>query len=89
MRIQILGDPNLIVNWMNGKWKINNQKFRMMVQEMQNVLDKTGIRPMGDHLDMFHHIHRGWNQEADHPTHVAREKRGDLELLHHRSKNSD
>ena len=31
MRIQIMGDSNLIVNWMNGKWKINNQKFRMMV----------------------------------------------------------
>ena len=32
MRIQILGDANLIVNWMNGKWKINNQKVKMMVQ---------------------------------------------------------
>ena len=31
MRIQILGDTNLIVNRVNGKWKINNQKFRMMV----------------------------------------------------------
>ena len=28
MRIQILGDWNLIVNWMNGKWKINNQNSR-------------------------------------------------------------
>ena len=25
MRIQIMGGSNLIVNWMNGKWKINNQ----------------------------------------------------------------
>ena len=32
-------DPNLIVNWMNGKWKINNQKFRMMVQKTQNMMD--------------------------------------------------
>ena len=74
MRIQILGDSNLIVNWMNGKWKINNQKFRAMVQKTQNKLDKTDIRPMGDHLDMFQHIYREWNQEADHLTHVAREK---------------
>ena len=29
---------------------------------------------MGDHLDMFQHVYREWNQEADHPTHVAREK---------------
>ena len=74
MRIQILGDSNLIVNWMNGKWKINNQKFKMMVQKTQNTMDKTDIRPMGDHLDMFQHIYRNWNQEADRLTHVAREK---------------
>ena len=30
--------------------------------------------PMGDHLDMFQHTHRDWDQEADHLTHVAREK---------------
>ena len=58
MRIQIWGDPNLIVNWINGKWKINNRKFRTMVQKTQNMLDKTDIRPMGDHLDMFEHVYR-------------------------------
>ena len=72
MRIQIMGDSNLIVNWMNGKWKINNQKFKMMIQTTQNTMDKTDIRPMGDHLDMFHHIYREWNQEADRFSHVAR-----------------
>ena len=69
-----MGDSNLIVNWMNGKWKINNQKFKMMIQKTQNTMDKTDIRPMGDHLDMFHHIYREWNQEADRLTNVAREK---------------
>ena len=69
MRIQILGDSNLLVNWMNGKWKINNQKVRMMVQKTQNTLDKTDIRPMGDHFDMFQHIY----MEADRLTHMARE----------------
>ena len=34
----------MIVNWINGKWKINNQKFRKMVQRTQNTLDKTGLR---------------------------------------------
>ena len=69
MRIQILGDSNLIVNWMNGKWKINNQEFRMMVQKTENMLDKTDIRPKREHLDMSQHIYRD-----DHLTHVAREK---------------
>ena len=44
------------------------------VQETQKTLDKTEIRPMGDHLDMLQHIYRDWNQEADQLTHVAREK---------------
>ena len=74
MRIQIIGDSNLIVNWMNGRWKINNQKFRRMIQKTQNILDKVDIRPMADHLDMFQHVYREWNQEADRLTHVAREK---------------
>ena len=38
------------------------------------MLDRTDIRPMGDHLDMFQHVYREWNQEADRLTHVAREK---------------
>ena len=74
MRIHLLGDSNLIVNWMNSKWKINNQKFRAMVQKTRNIMDKTDMRPMGDHLDMFQHISRDWNQEADRVSHVAREK---------------
>ena len=47
LRVQILGDSNLVVNWLDGKKKINNQKVRMMVQRTQNVLDRTDIRPMG------------------------------------------
>ena len=44
MRIQILGDPNLIVNWMNGRLKINNQKFREEIQKIQKMLDKMDLR---------------------------------------------
>ena len=53
MRIQILGDSNLIVNWMNKDTEDQQTKFSMMVQKTQNMLDKTNIRLMGDHLDMF------------------------------------
>ncbi len=35
MRIQILGDSSLIVNWMIGKWKIKSSKFRTMVKKMK------------------------------------------------------
>ena len=27
MRVQIMGDSNLVVNWLNGKSKINDEKF--------------------------------------------------------------
>ena len=37
-RVQIVGDSNLVVNWVNGRWKINNQTF---------------VRPMSDHMDLF------------------------------------
>ena len=59
------------------------------MQKAQNKLDRTDIRPMGDHLDMFQHIYRECNQEGDHLTHVAREKGGHLELLENRRRNSD
>ena len=53
IRVQIIGDSNLVVKWMNGRRKINNQKFRVEVQKTQNLLDKTDIRPMADHLDLY------------------------------------
>ena len=65
IRVQIMGDSNLVVNWMHGRSKINNQKFRAEVQETQNVLDKTDIRPMAGHLDLFQHIYRDWNGETE------------------------
>ena len=45
------------------------------------MLDKTDLRSVDDVFDMFQHICREWNQEADRLTHVAREKRGHMELL--------
>ena len=38
------------------------------------MLDKTDLRPMADRMDMFQHVHRKWNQEADRLTHEAWEK---------------
>ena len=44
------------------------------MQKTQNLFDKTDIRPMADHLDLFQHTHRDWTEEADRHTHEAREK---------------
>ena len=27
-RVQIAGDPNLVVHWLYGRWNINNQKVK-------------------------------------------------------------
>ena len=43
------------------------------MQKTQNLLDKTDIRLMGDHLDLFQHVYRDWNEKADRLAHEARE----------------
>ena len=72
MRVQDMGDSNLVVSWLNGRWRINNQKIRADAQKTQNLLDKTDVRPMADHLDLFQHIYKDW--KADRLTHEVREK---------------
>ena len=68
-----MGDSNLVVTWLNGRWKINNQKIRADVPKMQNLLDKTDMRPIADHLDLFQQIYRDWIEKADRLTHETRE----------------
>ena len=63
-----------MVQWLNVRWKINNQKFRAAVQKTRNLLDTRDIRPMSDHMDLFQHMCRDWNEKADRLTHEAREK---------------
>ena len=53
---------------------MNKQRFRAEVRRTQNLLDKTDLRPTRDHLDLFQHFHREWNQRGDRLTHDAREK---------------
>ena len=50
------------------------QKFRAEVEKTQNLWDTTDIRPMADHLDLFQHTYRDWNEKADRLTHETREK---------------
>ena len=71
-RVQTWRDSNLVVNSLKGRWKINSQRFRAEVQKTQNLLDKRYIRPMSDHMGLFEHICRQWNEEAGLLTHEAR-----------------
>ena len=68
-----MGGSNL-VNWLSGRWNINNHKFRAEVQETQNLLDKRDRRPMSGLVDLFQHIYRDRNEKADRLTHDARKR---------------
>ena len=69
-----MGDSNLFVNWMNGRWEINNQNFQSGSAKDSESVGTIDIRPMADHLDLLQHFHRDWNEEADRLTHEARDK---------------
>ena len=46
---------NLVVNWLNGRRNMNNQKIRAEVQNTQKLFDERDIRPTSGHLDLFQH----------------------------------
>ena len=62
VRVQILGDSMLVVNWMNGG-KNDKPKFRAEVRKTQILLDQTDVVLMSDHLDICQYIYRDWNGE--------------------------
>ena len=56
IRVQILGDSSLIVHWMTGRWKINNQKFKAEVHETPKYAGHGRVprqgKPYGIHFDL-------------------------------------
>ena len=73
-RVQNVGDSNLVVNWLNGRSKINNKNSKLRCKRHRICWTRETSRMMSDHMDLFQHIYRDWNEEADHLTHEAREK---------------
>ena len=54
--------------------KNDKPKFRAEVHKTQILLDQTDIVLMSDHLDIYQHIYRDWNGDADYLSHKAREE---------------
>ena len=44
MRVQILGDFMLIVNGLNGRWKINISSFRAEAHRIENFVGSNGYQ---------------------------------------------
>ena len=43
-RVQIMEDPSLVVNWLNGRWNIDNQKFTAGVRyDGRNLVRSPGV----------------------------------------------
>ena len=53
-----MGDSNLVVNCWNGRWKLIIKNSEQTCKKTQNLLDRTEIRPMADHLGLFLHVYR-------------------------------
>ena len=48
----------LIVNWLNGWWKIDKPRCRAVVHRTQKLLDPDGYQALSDHFDLFPQIYR-------------------------------
>ena len=46
-RVQIAGGPNLVVNWLNRRLKINSHKSRTEVQKTQKLVGPNRCSPDG------------------------------------------
>ena len=66
-----------MINWLNGIWKINKSDFQGRVAFIQNTLDSAGevsITTSNPGSDIFKHVYREWNTEADELTWHARKQ---------------
>jgi len=68
-RFEIVGDSNLLINWMNGNWRckynVYDQRLAMLHALVQNLITRCFMRPWSDHADWGRHVYRELNQEAD------------------------
>jgi hypothetical protein len=74
--VYISGDSLLVVSWLQGVWRVLNRTYQERVNRMINQLDnmcqKFGIRPACQGREVVDHTFREWNTRADVLTHTAR-----------------
>jgi ribonuclease HI len=68
-RLEILGDINLVVNWVNGLWRckfrIYDQRLAMLHTILQDLAANFGLRPRLDDAEWSRHVFRELNKDAD------------------------
>jgi probable phosphoglycerate mutase len=71
-KLEVRGDSKLLVNQVNGTWKVNNKGLVSLVNE---------CRDLGRNFDVcrFDHVYRESNKEADAAANRAMDTRSDGE----------
>ena len=72
----IRGDSKLAVEWLCGRWKIKDGRYRKRVataqDRLQYLFEHMGARTRGLAADPWEHVRRECNRRADELTHKAR-----------------
>lgn len=75
VRLELLGDSNLIVNWTNAIWPMNNFQQQLIVSNAQTKLWKwhadLGVLPRRNCEDWLRHVPRELNTNCDALAHCA------------------
>lgn len=77
-KVNIYGDSKLVVEQLNGNWKIKNDNIRAIYDKIQNVLyPKDDFFKKGHVFDYitFNHIRRNFNKRADELANIALNKK--------------
>lgn len=77
-KVNIYGNSKLVVEQLNGNWKIKNDNIRAIYDKIQNVLyPKVDFFKKGHVFDYikFNHIRRNFNKRADELANIALNKK--------------
>jgi ribonuclease HI len=68
-RLEVVGDSNLIINWLNGIWRCKYRTYDQRVSLLHDAIERMfvaySVLPRQDHCDLGRHIYRELNPEAD------------------------
>ena len=68
-RLEVLGDSNLIINWVSGVWTVKFRPYERCVARvhayLHSLVAKHEVRPRTDTADFCRHIYREFNHTAD------------------------
>jgi ribonuclease HI len=74
VRIRIEGDSTLVLNQVQGKWKVQNEKLKPLKQKATELLERIRAWPYSQVTVEHKHISRSQNYDADDLANMAMDK---------------